>query len=398
MGATPSLIEREARLHAEAVAEQARKDVELAQAALIKIIQANQKSQQKAAEAQLAAQAQVYKEMVATLQAERASREAVQVQYHKEMIAVVQAECAAIQKRANMDIQSAQEQVEKSQERDATADQEAIDAIKKVAGERVKMANAAKEEAERNLKEGIQPVVTPTPEEISAARRRARFHEHLFHIAVTGVAGGGKSSLINAFRGLRNKDIGSAATGVAETILVTARYASPNMEQAYAWYDIPGADTLKIPDWQYFNAQELYVFDGIIVLFDNHFTMTDIAILANCRRFKIPAYIVRSKADQHIRNIMNDMGYYSGDYESEDRKKTLYQAAQEQFIQQTRQTVKDNLESANMPDERVYIVSNKTMLDVVNEKKPENIIHEIELLSDLEWSRTGPGEEYVAVC
>ncbi|KAG1901699.1 interferon-inducible GTPase-domain-containing protein [Suillus fuscotomentosus] len=390
MGATPSLIEREARLHAEAVAEQARKDVELAQAALIKIIQANQKSQQKAAEAQLAAQAQVYKEMVATLQAERASREAVQVQTHKEMIAVVQAECAAIQKRANMDIQSAQEQVEKSQERDATADQEATDAL---AEERVKMANAAKEEAERSLKEGIQPVVTPTPEEISAARRRARYHEHLFHIAVTGVAGGGKSSLINAFRGLRNKDTGSAATGVTETMLVTARYASPNMEQAYAWYDIPGADTLKIPDWQYFTAQELYAFDGIIVLFDNHFTMTDIAILANCRRFEISTYIVRSKADQHIRNIMNDMGY-----ESEDRKKTLYQAAQEQFIQQTRQSVKDNLESAHIPDQRVYIVSNKTMLDVVKEKQPENIIHEVELLNDLEWSRTGPGEEYVAVC
>ncbi|KAG1896494.1 interferon-inducible GTPase-domain-containing protein [Suillus fuscotomentosus] len=390
MGATPSLIEREARLHAEAVAEQARKDVELAQAALIKIIQANQKSQQKAAEAQLAAQAQVYKEMVATLQAERASREAVQVQTHKEMIAVVQAECAAIQKRANMDIQSAQEQVEKSQERDATADQEATDAL---AEERVKMANAAKEEAERSLKEGIQPVVTPTPEEISAARRRARYHEHLFHIAVTGVAGGGKSSLINAFRGLRNKDTGSAATGVTETMLVTARYASPNMEQAYAWYDIPGADTLKIPDWQYFTAQELYAFDGIIVLFDNHFTMTDIAILANCRRFEISTYIVRSKADQHIRNIMDDMGY-----ESEDRKKTLYQAAQEQFIQQTRQSVKNNLESAHMPDQRVYIVSNKTMLDVVKEKQPENIIHEVELLNDLEWSRTGPGEEYVAVC
>ncbi|KAG2105094.1 interferon-inducible GTPase-domain-containing protein [Suillus discolor] len=380
MGATPSLIEREARLHAEAVAEQARKD-------------------QKAAEAQLAAQAQVYKEMVTTLQAERAAKEAVQVQFHKEMIALVQAECAAIQKRASMDIQSAQEHVEKLQERDATADQEATDALKKVAEERVKMANAAKEEAERKLKEGIQPVVTPTPEEVSAARQRVQYDEDLFHIAVTGVAGGGKSSLINAFRGLRNKDTGSAATGVTETMLVTARYASSNMEQIYAWYDIPGAGTLKIPDWQYFHAKELYVFDGIIVLFDNHFTMTDIAILANCKHFKIPTYIVRSKADQHICNIMNDMGYYSGDDESEDRKKTLYRAAQEQFIQQTRQSVKDNLESANMPDQRVYVVSNKTMLDVVKGKQPpENIIHEIELLSDLEWSRTGPGEEYVAVC
>jgi len=197
------------------------------------------------------------------------------------------------------------------------------------------------------------------------------------------VAGGGKSSLINAFRGLRNKDAGSAATGVTETTLAMARYASPNAEYPYVWYDIPGAGTLKIPDWQYFNAQGLYVFDCIIVLFDNRFTMTDIAILTNCKRFKIPTYIVRSKADQHIRNIMKDMGYDSDDDESEDQKKKLYQAARQQFIQQTRQSVKENLENANMPDQRVYIVSNEPMLGVMKEKRPKKVIDEIELLNDL---------------
>ncbi|KAG2081037.1 interferon-inducible GTPase-domain-containing protein [Suillus discolor] len=251
--------------------------------------------------------------------------------------------------------------------------------------ERVKVANAAKEKAERKLKEGIQPVVTPTLEEVSVARRRVQYHGDLFQIAVAGVAGAGKSSLINALRGLHNKDTESAATGVTETMLVTARYPSPNAEHPYVWYDVPGAGTLKVPDWQYFNAQGLYVFDSIIVLFDNHFTMTDITILTNCRHFKIPTYIVRSKADQHIRNTMNDMGYDSDDDESEDQKKTLYQDAQQQFIQQTRQIVKDNLESANMPDQRVYIVSNKTILDVVKENQPKNIIHEIELLNDLVW-------------
>jgi GTP-binding protein EngB required for normal cell division len=245
------------------------------------------------------------------------------------------------------------------------------------------VANAAKAEAERKLKEGIQPVVTPTPAEVSAAKRKVQYREDLFHFAVAGVAGGGKSSLINAFRGLRNKDTGSAATGVTETTLAMARYASPNAEYPYVWYDVPGAGTLKIPDWQYFNAQGLYVFDCIIVLFDNRFTMTDIAILTNCRRFKIPTYIVRSKADQHIRNIMKDMGYDSDDDESEDQKKRLYQAAREQFIQQTRQSVKDNLENANMPNQRVYIVSNEPMLGVVKEKRPKKVIDEIELLNDL---------------
>ncbi|KAG2068651.1 P-loop containing nucleoside triphosphate hydrolase protein, partial [Suillus decipiens] len=229
----------------------------------------------------------------------------------------------------------------------------------------------------------IQPVVTPTPEEVNTAKQRVQYDEDLFHFAVAGVAGGGKSSLINAFCGLRNNDTAAAATGVTETTLATARIPHPNAEYPIVWYDIPGAGTLKIPDWQYFNAQGLYVFDGIIILFDNRFTMTDIAILTNCRRFNIPTYIVRSKADQHISNIMTDRGYNSNDDENEGQKKRLYEAARQHFIQQTRQSVKDNLENADIPDQRVYIISKQTMTDVVKRKGAKNIIEEIELLDDL---------------
>ncbi|KAJ8585761.1 hypothetical protein M405DRAFT_744742 [Rhizopogon salebrosus TDB-379] len=296
----------------------------------------------------------------------------------------------AIQEQARQDAQAAAEQAKvleqaaNEEKAKAIAAQEAANESKKAAEEEVAKANAAKDDAERQLKEGIQPVVTPTPEEVQAAKRRVQYQEDLFHFAVAGVAGGGKSSLINAFRGLRNKDRGSAATGVTETTLAMARYANSHTEDPYVWYDIPGAGTIKIPDWQYFNAQGLYVFDCIIVLFDNRFTMTDIAILTNCRRFKIPTYIVRSKADQHIRNLMRDMGYDSDDDEDdEDRKAKLQRAARHQFIEQTRRSVKDNLENANLPDQRVYIVSNETMLSVVKEKRPKKVIDEIELLSDL---------------
>ncbi|KAG2069332.1 hypothetical protein BDR04DRAFT_1078301 [Suillus decipiens] len=308
----------------------------------------------------------------------------------------------AAEEQAKKDAQTAQKQVRRAQDvtdkgkMKATAAQGAANASKKVA-EEVQTANAAKEEAERKLTEGIQPVVTPTPEEVSAAKRRVQYREDLFHFAVAGVAGGGKSSLINAFRGLRNKDAGSAATGVTETTLAMARYASPNAEYPHVWYDIPGAGTLKIPDWQYFNAQGLYVFDCIIVVFDNRFTMTDIAILTNCRRFKIPTYIVRSKADQHISRIMKDMEYDSDDDESMEKKKKLYQTARQQFIQQTRQSVKDSLKNANIPDQRVYIVSYGPMLGVVKARRPMHVIDEIELLNDLigeaQARRARPAEE-----
>jgi GTP-binding protein EngB required for normal cell division len=148
---------------------------------------------------------------------------------------------------------------------------------------------------------------------VEAAKRRVQYKEGLFHFAVAGVAGGGKSSLINAFRGLRNLDTAAAPTGVTETTLVISRLPDPNEENPFVWYDIPGAGTMKIKDWQYFNEQGLYVFDCIVVVFDSRFTMTDIAMLINCKRFGIPTYIVRSKSDIHIRNIMLERGYDSDD-------------------------------------------------------------------------------------
>ncbi|KAI6152462.1 interferon-inducible GTPase-domain-containing protein [Pisolithus tinctorius] len=221
-------------------------------------------------------------------------------------------------------------------------------------------AAAAKEEAEKRWKAGIQPV-------LEKAKRRIQYKE-----------GSGKSSLINAFRGLRNKDAGAAATGVVETTLTMTRYPDPNPQHPFVWFDIPGAGTLKITDWQYFNAQGLYVFDCIIVLFDNRFTMTDIAILSNARRFQIPTYI-------HIRNLMRDMGYDSEEDDEDDpgRRKRLYTAARRQYIEETRKSVKTNLENAGLPDQRVYIVSNDNLLGMVRGNAPKRTIDELTLLTDL---------------
>ncbi|KAH7902781.1 P-loop containing nucleoside triphosphate hydrolase protein, partial [Hygrophoropsis aurantiaca] len=208
----------------------------------------------------------------------------------------------------------------------------------------------------------------------------------LFHFAIAGVAGGGKSSLINAFRGLRNKDRDAAATGIIETTLAMARYPDYSPDFPFVWYDIPGVGNLRISDWQYFNAQGLYVFDCIMVLFENRFTMTDIAILANAKRFKIPTYIIRSKSDQHIQNMVDEMVYVLDSDEDEDNgdlQAQLYKVARTQFIANTRRKVKVGLEKANLPDQRVYIISRDTLLGIVQGKQPKNAIDEIELLMDL---------------
>ena len=126
-------------------------------------------------------------------------------------------------------------------------------------------------DALHNLSHGIQPVVWPTAEELAAAKARAGYREDRLHIAVCGTSGSGKSSLINAFRGLRNNQEGSATTGVVECTEALQKYRDPRKEMPYprfVWYDVPGAGTSKIPGWQYFNSQGLFIFDFIILVYD----------------------------------------------------------------------------------------------------------------------------------
>ncbi|KAG1882763.1 interferon-inducible GTPase-domain-containing protein [Suillus subluteus] len=232
----------------------------------------------------------------------------------------------------------------------------------------------------------FQLVSIPSDVEIQIAKQRVQYQEGLFHFAMTGVSGAGKSSLINAFRGLRNRDQGAAPTGVVETTTDITRFPDPSPHNPFVWYDVPGSGTLNTPDWQYFTAHGLYVFDCIIILFDSRFTMTDLAMLVNCRRFNIPTYIVRSKSDSHIRNIIKESGYDSDEDEDENRsyRNALYSSAREQYIAETRATVRCNLQEANLPDQRVYIVASSTMVSTVRDQKlSEKTIDELELMRDL---------------
>ncbi|KAI6115188.1 hypothetical protein EDD16DRAFT_1595594 [Pisolithus croceorrhizus] len=123
------------------------------------------------------------------------------------------------------------------------------DRANRAAQEKAQKAAATKEEAEKQWRAGIQPVVMPSFEELEDVKRRIQYQEGVFHFAVAGVAGSGKSSLINAFLGLRNGDTSAAATGATETTLMVTIYADANPQHPFAWFDIPGAGTLKIPDW-----------------------------------------------------------------------------------------------------------------------------------------------------
>ena len=158
---------------------------------------------------------------------------------------------------AGKEIAAMREEVKRAQRvadeqcRESEAGKAAADEMAHTAAEETREAIEARQEAERCLKEGVQPAVIPSPAEVAAAKWRVQYKEDRFHFAIVGISGSGKSSLVNAFRGLRSRDAGAAEVGVTETTLQMTRYPDANPDRPFVWCDIPGAGTLKCRDWQY---------------------------------------------------------------------------------------------------------------------------------------------------
>ncbi|KAG1729469.1 hypothetical protein EDB19DRAFT_1594160, partial [Suillus lakei] len=108
----------------------------------------------------------------------------------------------------------------------------------------------------------------------------------------------GQSSFINVVRGLSNDDPIAAPAGIVETTDRVTRYTYPRPDSQNFWYEGSRAGTQNVPDWQPFNNLSLYIFDRIIVLIDNCFLDSDLAILRACGQFtNTEAFIFRSKSE-----------------------------------------------------------------------------------------------------
>jgi ABC-type transport system involved in cytochrome bd biosynthesis fused ATPase/permease subunit len=73
----------------------------------------------------------------------------------------------------------------------------------------------------------IQPEVWPTKEEFQLAKKRFQYDPETLHFAICGGSGSGKSSLINAFRGLKSNTPQAARTGIDEITMAITRYPDP---------------------------------------------------------------------------------------------------------------------------------------------------------------------------
>uniref|UniRef100_A0A8C4T255 Immunity related GTPase cinema n=1 Tax=Erpetoichthys calabaricus TaxID=27687 RepID=A0A8C4T255_ERPCA len=116
-----------------------------------------------------------------------------------------------------------------------------------------------------------------------------KFRTATLDIAVTGESGSGKSTFINAFRGLGDEEAESAPTGVTETTKQASVYPHPSYPTVRLW-DLPGIGT---PDFH----PQLYL--EKVNLEQNHVLLAQ-SIKSMGKKF----YFVRSKIDSDINCCM----------------------------------------------------------------------------------------------
>ena len=104
------------------------------------------------------------------------------------------------------------------------------------------------------------------------------------------------------------------------------------------------------------------------------------AVIEQCDRYHIPIFIVRSKADLQIQNILQDE-FGDGETTVEDYKKH-HSAALQLLIDSTKKNLDKDLEKARLAKREVFIISSRSLRALMtgNQRDAANVIDEGNLL------------------
>ncbi|XP_015685832.1 interferon-inducible GTPase 5-like [Protobothrops mucrosquamatus] len=150
------------------------------------------------------------------------------------------------------------------------------------------------EDLKRDLNEGSIPKVA------------AEYKEHLnkmnnlpLNIAVTGHSGSGKSSFVNAFRGVNDDDDGAAKVGTVEGTMKPKAYSHPSFPNMKLW-DLPGIGTPKFQATEYLKKVQFEKYDLFIIVISIRLTENDAFLAKEIKRMGRKFYFVCSKMDANM--------------------------------------------------------------------------------------------------
>ncbi|XP_034531805.1 interferon-inducible GTPase 5-like [Notolabrus celidotus] len=161
--------------------------------------------------------------------------------------------------------------------------------------------------SKRSVEDEVKEALLNNDEALAAATIQEYLDEEKsipLNIAVTGESGSGKSTFVNAIRGIDDDDERAAPTGTEETTTEVTPYPHPNFPNVTVW-DLPGIGTVKFPAAKYLKLVGFEKFDFFIIVSSERFRENDVKLAKEIQKMKKKFYFVRSKIDNDIRQEEN---------------------------------------------------------------------------------------------
>uniref|UniRef100_A0A671RWU2 Uncharacterized protein n=1 Tax=Sinocyclocheilus anshuiensis TaxID=1608454 RepID=A0A671RWU2_9TELE len=146
-----------------------------------------------------------------------------------------------------------------------------------------------------DIKESISTQNLPTAVNTIKGFLEKQDHVEL-NVGVTGESGSGKSTFVNAFRGLGDEEEGSAQTGPVETTMEPEAYLHPKYKNVKVW-DLPGIGTPNFKADEYLKLVEFERYDFFIIIASDRFRECHTQLAEEIMRMGKTFYFVRSKID-----------------------------------------------------------------------------------------------------
>ncbi|XP_045168926.2 T-cell-specific guanine nucleotide triphosphate-binding protein 2-like [Mercenaria mercenaria] len=162
------------------------------------------------------------------------------------------------------------------------------------------------------------------------------------NFAITGNSGVGKSSYINALRGMTADDEGAAPVGVVETTANPTPYSHPENKSLIMW-DLPGVGTPNFPRDRYLEKIQFGKYDFFLIFAASRFTENDMWLAQQIRQAGKHFYFIRTKLDLDI---------------SDDKKSHPRTHSRVRVLHTVRSDCMNQLQNQGFTNPEVFVISN----------------------------------------